>query len=169
MAKGLPEWIYDIRRADVVAGSVDKLMPRQGVILFQVTPGTAPASASGMYIGAWHNLCANYIKLYFSAADTVTLAYYDLSASERSGTWDCTSSLASGTAYEMKIEYDRTYMKLFVDNALVITLSYDVDFGNAVPNYFKLGTDIDAANTYTSTTYSLPNMKIYDFQDGKKV
>jgi hypothetical protein len=164
MAGGFPEWRYDPRLSQHAAGSCSGLTARRGRILFQCTPGTAPASASGMYVGQWSNLSANYISLYFSGATEITLKYYDLGASARSDTWTCTGSMASGTAYEIKIEYNRTFMKLYVDNDLKITLSYDVDFGSAVPDYFTLGTDIDAANTYTSTTYDLADMRIYDYQ-----
>lgn len=166
MAGGFPEWRYDPRIAQHRAGSCSGLTARRGRILFQMTPGTAPASASSMFIGDWRNKSTHYIKSWFSGASTVTLAFLDLSGSERSTTWDCTGSLASGTAYEMKIEYDRTVMKMYVDGTLVITLSYDVDFGNAPPDQFTLGTDYLGANAYTSTTYTFPDMKIYDFQDG---
>lgn len=168
MTGGFPEWRYDPRIHQQRAGSCSGLTARRGRILFQCKPGTAPASANGMYIGEWRNLSGtHYILLYFSGASTVTLAYLDLGGSVRTDTWDCTSSLASGTAYEMKIEYNRTFMKLYVDNSLKITISdYDVDFGSAVPDIFTLGTDYLGANTYTSTTYTLPDMKIYDYQDG---
>ena len=55
-------------------------------------------------------------------------------------------------------------MKLYVDNVLKITLNTDIDFGSAVPNYYTLGTSIVAGGAYTSTTYDLADMKIYDYQ-----
>lgn len=166
MAGGFPEWRYDPRISQHRAGSCSGLTARRGRILFQCTPGTAPASASGMVVGEWRNLSANYIILYFSGATEIGLNFLDLGGSVRSGTWTCTGSMASGTTYEIKIEYDRTFMKLYVDNSLEMTISNDVDFGSAVPDYYKLGTDIDGSNTYTSTTYDLADMKIYDYQDG---
>jgi hypothetical protein len=169
MAGGFPEWRYDARNYQQDAGSISELTNRRGRILFKMTPGTDEAAADGMYVGAWHNLSANYIKLYFSGHNTLKLEYYDLSASARSDTWDCSGALDhTGTAYDVKIEYNRTFMKLYVDNTLRITLSYDVDFGTAVPDYFTLGTDIDAGNAYTSTTYTYPTMNIYDYQETRE-
>ena len=56
MAGGFPEWRYDPRIHQHRAGSCSGLTPRKGRVLFQMTPGTAPASASGMYIGEWANV-----------------------------------------------------------------------------------------------------------------
>ena len=162
---GFPEWRYDPRIAQHRAGSCSGLQARKGRILFQMTPGTAPASASSMFVGTWNGK-TNYIKVWFGGATQINIEYYDLSASARGTTWACTGSLASGTAYEIKIEYNRTFMKMYVDNVLKITLSYDVNFGNDPLTTFTLGTDSLGANTYTSTTYNLPDMKIYDYQDG---
>ena len=165
---GFPEWRYDPRISQHRAGTCSGLTARRGRILFQMTPGTAPAAAADMYIGDWSNLAcpnASYIVVYFAGANSVRMSYLD-PAGGATDTWDCTGSLASGTAYEMKIEYDRTFIKLYVDNTLVLTINNDINFGNAVPNCFALGTDIDGANAYTSTTYNLPDMKIYDYQDG---
>jgi len=170
MAGGFPEWRYDPRISQHVAGSCSGLTPRKGRVLFQMTPGTAPASANGMYIGEWANVKTGagncYFSAHFSANNEVTLTYVDQVAGSTTGTWDCTASLVSGTAYEMKIEYNKTFMKLYVDNDLKITLSVEVDFGSSVPNYCTLGTNIVGGAAYTSTTYNLADMKIYDYQDG---
>jgi len=168
MAGGFPEWRYDPRIHQHAAGSCSGLTARKGRVLFQMTPGTAPADANAMYIGEWANVKTGagscYFYAYFSGATEVTLGYVDQVAGSTTDTWTCTGSLASGTAYEIKIEYDKTFMKLYVDNVLKITLNTDIDFGTAVPNYYTLGTSILAANTYTSTTYDLADMKIYDYQ-----
>lgn len=166
MAGIIPEWRYDKRQHQDAAGSISELMPRSGRILFNMNPGTDEAAATGMFVGAWHNKSANYIKLYFSDNNELKLEYYDLAASARSDTWDCTGALDHvSSTYDVKIEYDRTYMKLYIDNVKKITLEYDVDFGTATPDYFTLGTDIDAANAFTSTTYTYPTMNIYDYKE----
>ena len=168
MAGGFPEWRYDPRIHQHAAGTCSGLEPRRGRVLFQMTPGTAPASANALYIGEWANTHSGftYFYLHFSAANTVTLGYVDQAGNLETGDWDATSSLVVGTAYEMKVEYDRTFMKLYVDNALKITLSCDVDFGSAVPNYFTLGSNTTGGAVYTNTTYTLADMKVYDYQDG---
>ena len=168
MAGGFPEWRYDPRISQHVAGSCSGLTPRKGRVLFQMTPGTAPASANTMYIGEWANVKTGagncYFSAHFSANNEVTLTYVDQAAGSATDTWDATLSLVSGTVYEMKIEYDKTFMKLYVDNDLKITLNTDIDFGTAVPNYYTLGTSILAANTYTNTTFNLADLTIYDYQ-----
>jgi len=137
-------------------------------VLFQMTPGTPPASANAMYVGEWANTITAagncYFSVHFSGNNEITLTYVDQVAGSTTDTWDCTSSLVSGTAYEMKIEYDKTFMKLYVDNDLKITLSTDIDFGSAVPNYCTLGTNIIGGATYTSTTFNLADLTIYDYQ-----
>ena len=165
---GFPEWRYDPRIHQHAAGSCSELQARKGRVLFQMTPGTAPASANAMYIGEWSPLHSGftYFYVHFSAANTVTLGYVDQAGNGTTGDWDATSSLASGTAYEMKIEYDRIYMKLYVDNVLKITLNCDIDFGSSPPHAFTLGTNSVGGATYTSTTYTYPDMTIYDYQDG---
>ena len=164
MSGGFPQFTYDPRIG--VIGRLKRMTPRRGRILFQMTPGTAPASASGMYVGVFQKDSNNYIKVYFSAANTITLAFKDAVASEGTDTWDCTSSLVSGTVYEVKIEYDKTYMKMFVDNTEVASISQDVNFtGNTKPDKYWLGTDASAANGYTSTTFTSPDRLAYIRED----
>jgi len=164
MSGGFPEWRYDPKEG--VSGACEQLTPRKGRILFQVTPGTAPASANGMYVGEWYYSTTSYIRMYFSANNTITLAYMDKKGTARSGTWDCTLAFNSGTAYEVKIEYDdaEKYMKLYIDDVLKITISNDVRFDSgSTPFYYKLGTTIGGTGTYTSTTYTAPTMSKYDY------
>lgn len=160
------EWRYDPTTKN--PGEISELTDRRGRILFSMAPGTDEAAANGMYVAAFHATSASstsYIKLYFSANNTLKLEYMDKYGTARSDTWDCTSSLAhDGTVYDVKIEYDDDEMVLYIDNVAKVTLSNYVRFGpNAVPNYYTLGTDIDGANAYTSTTYSVPDMTLYDY------
>ena len=106
---GFPEWRYDPRNHQQRAGTCSELTPRKGRILFQMTPGTAPASASAMYVGEWSstNSGFSYFYVYFSGASEITLGVVQKAGGVTSDTWDCTGSLASGTAYEIKIEYDK--------------------------------------------------------------
>jgi len=163
-----PEWRYE--PWDERSGEISELTDRRGRILFNMAPGTDEAAATGMYVAAFHASSTSYIKLYFSDNNELKLEFMDRAGSARSGTWDCTSSLAhDGTTYDVMIEYDHDYMKLYVDNDLKVTLTYDVRFGaNAVPNHYALGTDIDGANAYTSTTYTYPTMNIYDYGNLEK-
>lgn len=166
-----PEWRYEPWTEN--PGEISELTDRRGRILFNFAPGTDEAAANGMYVAAFHAKSASstsYIKLYFSANNTLKLEFMDRAGSARSDTWDCTGALAhDGTTYDAMIEYDNGYMKLWIDNSLKITLSYDVRFGpNAVPDYYTLGTDIAGANAYTSTVYTYPTMAIYDYGAAQK-
>ena len=62
---------------------------------------------------------------------------------------------------KLKIEYDKTYMKLFIDNIEKINISDTVDFSTCKPFYYALGTDIDGGNAYTSTTFDKPDRYAY--------
>ena len=160
------EWRYDPTTKN--PGEISELGPRQGRILFNMAPGTDEGAANGMYVCAFHAKSASstsYIKVYFSANNEITLAFMDEKGSEQTDTWDCTGALAhDGTTYDVAIDYDRTYMKLYIDNSEVASIDYGIKFGpNAVPDHYTLGTDIDGSNTYTSTTFTVPTMSLYDY------
>ena len=110
-------------------------------------------------------------RSYFSANNTVKLEWIDLGGTARSDTWDATGALAhDGTEYDVRIRYEPFSMRLYIDGVEKIVITdYDVNFGTAVPDYFTLGTDIDAANTYTSTTFSEPTENIYWYSDGMNI
>jgi len=168
-------WKYSVKNHRHKAGSLDGLRARHGEIRFSMAPGTDEAGANGMYIFEAQSLRAaadkSYIRLYFSGNNEVTLAYLDArNASAVSDTWDCTGALAhDGTEYDVRIRYEPYTMRLWIDGVLKITLENDVDFGSAIPDYFTLGTDIDAANTYTSTTFKEPTENIYWYSDGVNI
>ena len=155
------EFRYDPRIAGE-KGKIQKLTSRHGSIYWKMAPGADENGANGMYMAAFHYDSSVFIKLYFSANNTLTMAYTGKDATARSTTWDCTGLLAhDGTTYEMKLEYTPGSMKLYVDNSEVASLAYDVDFSGCIPDTAYWGTDSAGANAYTSTTYTYPTMSTY--------
>ena len=155
------EFLYDERLVENT-GALRKMTRRHGSIVWQMAPGSDENAANGMYMAAFHYDSNAYIKLYFSANNTLTMAYRDRNATVYSDTWDCTGALAhDGTTYEMKLEYLPNSMTLYVDNSEVASLTNSVDFSGCIPDKAYWGTDSAAANDYTDTTYTRPDMSIY--------
>jgi hypothetical protein len=155
------EFLYDERIAENT-GALRKMTRRHGSIFWQMAPGTDEAAANGMYMAAFHYDANVYIKLYFSANNELKMEYKDRNATAYNDTWDCTGALAhDGTTYEMKLEFSPNAMTLFVDNAEVASLTNEVDFSGCIPDKAYWGTDSAAANAYTSTTFTYPNMSVY--------
>ena len=155
------EFRYDPRIASE-DGALRKMISKHGSIFWQMAPGTDENTANGMYMAAFHYDANVYIKLYFSANNELKMEYKGRDATAHNDTWDCTGALAhDGTTYEMKLEYLPNSMKLYVDNSEVASITSEVDFSGCIPDTAYWGTDSAAANAYTSTTYTRPDMSIY--------
>jgi len=87
----------------------------------------------------------DYIRLYWSAANTITLLYQSDGGGEQSDTWDATGAIAADTTYLIEIEYSSTQMTLSVDGAVKITIAAAVSFGT-VPATFYAMTKQDGLN-----------------------
>lgn len=158
------EFLYDPRIASE-NGAVRKMTANHGDVYFEMTPGTAPASASGMYVCEFTAIATTgiYAKIYFTAANTLTLAYAD-GTNSGSDAYDCTSNLSSGTSYQCKLSYSPTSFTFAIDN--VEACSVDgavVSFGRDPLVCAYWGTDSAAGNAYTGTTYDYPEMNTYKY------
>ena len=152
-------FLYDVRIANE-KNSLKKMTSRHGSIYFEMTPGTAPASADGMFLCEFTSIASTsiYAKVYFTAANTITLAYND-GTNSGSDAADITGSLASGTSYQCRLQYTPTSFTFAIDNTEVCSVSLPVvSFGRDPLVAAYWGSDSSAGNIYTSTTYDYPTM-----------
>jgi hypothetical protein len=86
-------------------------------------------------------------------------AYGDISA----------APMLSTINYEVRIEYDNNWAKVFIDNVERVSIDTwtQINFdGNCIPDNYYLGFSYLGTGQYTKTTFNAPNMKIYDYPDG---
>ena len=136
-----------------------------GSIYFEMTPGTAPASANGMYIAEFLALSSTtaFARIAFTGASSVTLTYADGKGHTGTGCYNATSGLVSGTSYQCKLSYTPTSMIFYIDNTAVATINGDVDWGQDPPVRAFWGDASGGSGTYTSTTYGSPTMDTYRY------
>ncbi len=109
---------------------------KTGKMSFKVTPRHAAADVAKFgettpYIFVAWGDADDYIKLYWSAANTITLAFND-GGGEHSDTWDATGAIDADTEYLFEIEWDETQMTLSVDSVVKITISQQPTFDVAL-------------------------------------
>jgi len=82
------EFKYDTRIVEQGTSRIQKMTANNGDIYFEMKPGTAPASADGMYLCEFLALSSTkaFIRASFTAANTVTLQYTDGKGTSGSGT-----------------------------------------------------------------------------------
>ena len=161
------EFLYDPRIASE-SGAIRKMTSRHGDIFWEMTPGTAPAAANGMYVAHFLSLASDsiYISLHFSANNEITLTYCDAYGNTDTAAWDCTASVAVATSYQCRLKFEPRSVDFYIDNVSVAAIVGDVDFeGDPLVRAFW-GTDSAAANAYTDTTYTYPTMETYDYDPG---
>lgn len=159
------EFRYDPRIVEEYPTKIQKMTANNGDIYFEMTPGTAPASADGMYIAEFLALSSTsvFTRISFTAANTVTLQYADGKGTTGSTTYDATSGLGSGTSYQCKLSYTPTSMDLYIDNTSVASIAGDVEWGRDPLVRAYWGVSSGSSGTYTSTTYSYPTMDTYRY------
>ena len=82
----------------------------------------------------------NYIILDWSAANTIRLRYNAGGAGVQTGTWNATGAIVAGTNYNFDLRYTGSGMKLYINGALVITISAGVSF-SVIPTTAYWGSD----------------------------
>ena len=158
------EFRYDDRYG---TSSINKMGANNGSIYFEMTPGTAPASADNMYICEFLALSSTtvFANVAFTGASSITLTYADGKGHTGTGAYNTTSNLTSGTSYQCKLSYTPTSFDFYIDNTAVCSIAGDVDWGQDPPvRAFWGGNSSAGANgVYTSTTYSPPTMDTYRY------
>ncbi|KKN74831.1 hypothetical protein LCGC14_0387240 [marine sediment metagenome] len=86
--------------------------------------GTASNEAM---IAEFYGAADNYIRLYWSAANTITLAFND-GGGEHTDNWNATGAIEAGTKYELVIDYTAAAMTLKVGGVVKITITTALSF-----------------------------------------
>ena len=161
------EFRYDDRIAEHTTSSIGKMGANNGSIYFEMTPGTAPASANGMYIAEFLALSSTtvFANVAFTGASSITLTYADGKGNTGTGAYNTTSNLTSGTSYQCKLSYTPTSFEFFINNTAVCSIAGDVDWGQSplVRAFWGGNSSAGAAGVYTSTTFSSPTMDTYRY------
>ena len=156
---------YDTRDYNYTAGILSGIGTKSGEIYWEMTPGTAPASANGMYIAEFLSLGSTsaFIRVAFSGASSITLTYADGKGHTGTDAYNCTSGIASGTSYQCKVYYNPTEIGFLLNNQSTsgCVIAGDVDWGQDPPVLAYWGIASGGSGTYTSTTFSRPTMDTY--------
>ena len=164
------EFKYDDRIVEQGTSRIQKMTANHGDIYFEMTPGTAPASADAMYVAEFLALGSTAlgtvprVNVAFTGASSVTLTYTDGKGNTGSH-GNTAAGLVSGTSYQCKLSYTPTSFVFSVDNAALCSIAGDVDWGRDPPvRAFWGGNSSGGANgVYTSTTFSYPTMDTYRY------
>jgi len=155
-----------------IRGKFHSFGTHRGRAMFSVIPGIHSSLARGMFVcDFW---CSNapdtsYIYLHFSDANELDLQVGDGTRTDHSYGDISAAPMVAGTNYEIRIEYENNWAKVFIDNVEVISIDTwtQINFdGNCIPDNYYLGFSYIGSGEYIKTTFNAPNMKIYDYQDG---
>ncbi|MFC1790241.1 DUF2341 domain-containing protein [Patescibacteria group bacterium] len=97
---------------DTATQTISELTTSSGTINFQYRPRLSAADAvkfvddagDNAYIAEFYGDSDDYIRLYWSAVNTMTLAY-SMGGATASGNWDATDSISAGTTYNLVLTY----------------------------------------------------------------
>lgn len=117
---------------DTASQTISNLAATSGRIRFGYTPRHSAADVAKFgnatsYIVELYGDSNNYIRVYWSAANTITLAFND-GGGEHTQTWDATGAIMAGTTYQMQIDYNASQMTLSVDGMVKATITTSLSF-----------------------------------------
>ena len=144
----------DVGGLDTCTQTVSGMSRTTGTFTWNYTPRIAAADVADFgnttpYIAEFYGDADDYIRVYWSAANTVTLAFSD-GGGVHNDTWDATAAIVAGTTYNMMVAYDEDGMILYVDETAVITISESVFFSERVGTVFW---GSDSSGTSQADTY----------------
>lgn len=120
---------------DTAIQEISSLSDSSGSIKFKYTPRHSAADAlkfievTDAYIAEFVGTATDYIRLYWNAANTITMAY-SMNGTTGSSTWNATGAIVAGTTYDVQIDYTGgSTMTLAVGGSTRITL-------NSIPSSF---------------------------------
>ena len=171
------EFRYDPRIVEYGTSSISKMTANSGDVYFEMTPGTAPASADNNYLFEFLALSSTtvFANVAFTGASSVTMTYADGKGNTGTDAYNATSNLASGTSYQCRLSYTPTSMTFFAipsttarpltDEANLLSIDGDVDWGQdpLVRAFWGGNSSAGANGVYTSTTFSYPTMNTYKY------
>jgi hypothetical protein len=147
---------------DTLTQSISNLTATDGHVRFAYTPrhdaadavkfGTASTQAM---IAELYGAADNYIRLYWSAANTITMAFND-GGGEHTTTYDATGAIAAGTTYQMALNYSAEAMTLDIAGSTVATITTAISFAT-VPTTAYWG-QAQAGTKQADATYAAPTV-----------
>ncbi|MGY5874093.1 MAG: hypothetical protein RTV72_17725 [Candidatus Thorarchaeota archaeon] len=84
------------------------------------------------YICDYYGDANNYIRAYWSAANTITLAVNSGGAGVQTTTWNCTGAISANTEYLRGIRYTSSEVTLKIDGVVVATITTAIEFTTAL-------------------------------------
>ena len=100
---------------------------------------------SNAYIAEFYGDADDYIRVYWSSANTITLDVTDQGDSD-TGTWDATGAIVAGTDYLMEVQYYPWGAVFRVDSVDRITVTDDsVGFGTKPTAWYLAGRQTGAS------------------------
>ena len=173
------EFRYDPRIVEYGTSALSKMTANNGDIYFEMTPGTAEASANNMYVAEFLSLGSTtvFANIAFTNNSSLTLTYADGKGHTGTSAYntDAGSMLVSGTSYQCRLSYTPTSMTFYASPstklgsranvANLCSIDGDVDWGqDPLVRAFWGGNSSGGANgVYTSTTYDSPTMSEYKY------
>lgn len=143
---------------DTLTQPITNLTATAGQIRFKWTPrhsaaGVVKFGNSAAYIVSLYGAADNYIRVYWSAANTITLAFND-GGGEHTTTWDATGAIAAGSTYAMQIDYSASVMTLSVGGVVKATITTAISFAT-VPTTAYWGST-SASISQIDATFAAP-------------
>lgn len=117
---------------DTCTQVVANLSATTGRVRWNYTPRHDAADAvklgnAAAYVASLYGAADNYIRVYWSAANTITLAFNG-GGGEHTATWDATGAIAAGTSYTLQLDYSASEMTLSVDDVVKATITTGISF-----------------------------------------
>jgi len=121
---------WDIAPQPIPAG---RLFPTIGWVRIRCIPRHAGADAlkfgsATPYIAEWYGDVNNYFYIYWSAANTMTLAFKSAGGALQTGNWATAGAILAGGNYLLEVRYDLNNMYLYVNSVLRITVTSPIAF-----------------------------------------
>lgn len=143
---------------DTMTQPIANLTATSGQIRWDYTPRHSAADAvkfgnAAAYIAELYGAADNYIRVYWSAANTITLAFDD-GGGAHTTTWDATGAIVAGTTYLLQIDISAAAMTLSVDGVVKATITTAISFAT-VPTAAHWGAS-QAAVSAADSTFAAP-------------
>jgi hypothetical protein len=121
---------WDLSPQPIPAG---RLFASQGDVRIRYLPRHNGADAlkfgsATPYIVDFYGDVNNYFYVYWSAANTMTLAFKSAGGALQTGNWATAGAILAGGNYLLEIKYMGNTMYLYVDNVLRITIASPIAF-----------------------------------------
>lgn len=147
---------------DTATQTISNITATSGTIRFKYTPRHSAADVAKFgvatpYVVTLRDSGNDYIRLYWSSANTLALAYVMDSVGPVLGTWDASGSISAGTTYNVEIAYaGGGNMIMSVDGVPKITLTGIPTAFGVAPTLANWGTSPTGDPLQADATFDAP-------------